>query len=103
MLRGFVLLNEDLPFENTHETYCKIEKLYIHPEDIGKGYGAKLMHSVIQHSDLIGVNKIWLEVMIHNTRAISFYKNFDFSAFNQCTGKFKKEGRLDIWLRKKIN
>ena len=56
----------------------KIGQLYLDPDFTNQGYGGKLLRFSINELLKQQVKKIVLEVIDYNTRAINFYKKFDF-------------------------
>ncbi|NMA67515.1 MAG: ribosomal protein S18-alanine N-acetyltransferase [Clostridiaceae bacterium] len=56
-----------------------ITNLAVHPEFRGKGYGKRLMKSLISYSKKNGITAITLEVRVSNLVAISLYEGFGFT------------------------
>lgn len=59
--------------------YGEIVSIYLLPEAIHKGYGKKLMQSVIAELKKSGFSKIYLWVLEDNSRARRFYERFGFT------------------------
>ncbi len=60
------------------EGYGEIYVIYLNPQEIGKGLGAKLMAHAISNLRKQGFSKVGIWVLEKNARAIDFYKNFSF-------------------------
>ncbi len=58
----------------------EITNVAITEKQRGKGYGKKLMESVIEAEKLRGITKLFLEVRESNTNAIRLYKSVGFKA-----------------------
>lgn len=76
---GYIKLNEggsqtESKFPNTLE----IERIYVLPEEHGKGYGAILLSKAIEVAKQKKFPQIWLGVWDQNTKAISFYERMGF-------------------------
>jgi len=56
----------------------KLEKLYLHPDVQGKGYGLYLLNQLIDHSLNLGCQNMQLQVNRSNSKAVAFYKQFGF-------------------------
>ena len=57
----------------------ELTALYLKTESIGKGYGAHVMRRIFSSIKDAGFNRLSLWVLKDNTRAIDFYRHFDFS------------------------
>ncbi|WP_281648810.1 GNAT family N-acetyltransferase [Parendozoicomonas sp. Alg238-R29] len=76
---GYIKLNEgstqtESKFPNTME----IERIYVLPEEHGKGYGATLLSKAIEVTKKKNFPQIWLGVWDKNTKAIAFYEKMGF-------------------------
>lgn len=56
-----------------------VTNLAVHPDHRGKGFGKKLIQSLISYSKDNGINAITLEVRVSNIAAISLYESFGFA------------------------
>lgn len=62
------------------ESVCKLNKLYIHPEHQGKGYGARLLAEVAKRCRAWGAR--WLELNVHRQNpAYYFYLKQGFTVY----------------------
>ena len=81
---GFVGVSGDITvgyliaLEKSEINQFYINSLYILPEFQGIGIGKQLLKIATQKAKLLGYNKIWLDVMAGNTKAIIWYKQQDF-------------------------
>ena len=57
----------------------EIYRLYVDKEWHGKGLAQELMSASLETMKIRGSDMIWLGVWENNSRAISFYRKFDFS------------------------
>jgi ribosomal protein S18 acetylase RimI-like enzyme len=61
----------------------KLEKLYLHPDVQGKGYGLYLLNQLINHSLNLGCQNMQLQVNRSNSKAVQFYKKFGFKIIEE--------------------
>ncbi|HZY80330.1 MAG TPA: GNAT family N-acetyltransferase [Cyclobacteriaceae bacterium] len=66
----------------------EIQKLYVRPDQKGKGLGKRLMNLALSKASELGKKMVWLEVLDTNYDAIGFYEQFGF--------KTARKIRLDI-------
>lgn len=57
----------------------EIVRFYAVASWIGRGVGAALMPSCLEHAHQRGCTIVWLDVWERNTRAIAFYRRWDFT------------------------
>lgn len=60
------------------EALTKLERLYVHPSEYGKGIALELLQANIQFSKQNSQKGMWLHVWTENKRAISFYRKMGF-------------------------
>jgi len=60
------------------ESALELGRLYTGRAFIGHGVGSLLMRAVVDEARKIGSRSIWLGVWEHNSRAIAFYRRWDF-------------------------
>lgn len=78
VLQGFASYG---PFEGRFDTW-KIFKLYVLPENHGRGFGKKLVDEIISRAKQVNVNSLVLNVN-RNNPALSFYKRNGFSIWRE--------------------
>jgi diamine N-acetyltransferase len=61
----------------------KLEKLYLHQNAQGKGYGLYLLNQLIDHAMNLGSVEMQLQVNRANTKAVEFYKKFGFEIIEE--------------------
>ncbi len=67
-----------------------INSLYILPDYQGRGIGKQLLEIAIQKAKLLGYDKVWLDVMSGNTKAINWYKRQGFVFIEKGTFRMGK-------------
>lgn len=74
---GYAKLNRDTADPSvTGAKPIELVRLYVLPESIGHGIGARLMKECISVASEQGFETLWLGVWEHNHRAIGFYKKW---------------------------
>lgn len=68
-----------------------LHHLYIHPNEIGKGYGARLLKIALQNASIL---QLW--AFQKNTRAIEFYKKHGFIVVKETDGSKNEEKEPDV-------
>ncbi|WP_027000652.1 GNAT family N-acetyltransferase [Eisenibacter elegans] len=68
--------------------YCKLHKLYIHPQAQGRGLGRKLLDEVVAATRKAALHTLSLNVNRYNQAAIAFYQHYGF--------RIAKEENIDI-------
>jgi diamine N-acetyltransferase len=56
-----------------------VHQLYILPTSQGRGLGHRLMACAEERARALGVDRIWLGVMVKNTQAVEWYKKMGFT------------------------
>ncbi len=65
---------------NLNDRSAKVARMFVVPEEQGKGYGTKILHKVLNAGfEKLGLKKILLNVVIFNLPAIACYKKVGFS------------------------
>jgi ribosomal protein S18 acetylase RimI-like enzyme len=59
--------------------YCKLDKLYVHPDHQRHGLGAALLDAARSWATSQGRNRLVLQVNRHNTLALGAYRKYGFS------------------------
>ena len=77
-----VKLNSLLPVQIAG-SHLEIEKLYFLEQYQRKGLGKRMMASVRELADKLGIDLIWLAVIDSNAGAITFYKHNGFRIFDK--------------------
>jgi ribosomal protein S18 acetylase RimI-like enzyme len=57
----------------------KLDKLYVHPEHQGRGYGGALLEHVCRRANVLGCSKVVLAVNKRNASAIGAYRKHGFT------------------------
>jgi len=60
------------------ETGCKLDKLYVHPDQQRHGIGAALMRTIEDWARSQQVRRLWLQVNRGNAQAIRAYEKYGF-------------------------
>ena len=79
---------------------AELARIYVSEEWIGRGVGAELMRSSLEHAKGRGCDVIWLGVWEHNRRAIDFYQRWGFRAIGQTSFRFGDELQTDILMQR---
>lgn len=59
-------------------THCKLDKLYVHPDQQRQGIGATLLHAVLDWAREWRAQRLWLQVNRGNIRAVAAYLKYGF-------------------------
>ncbi len=81
---GFVKINPHLKIES-RENCCELEKMYIHPDFVGRGHGRTALFSIFESMHEMHKKWLFLEVMESNTKGIAFYQQLGFTHFDSIT------------------
>ena len=57
---------------------CKLDKLYVHPDQQRQGIGRALLHAVQDWARQQQAHRLWLQVNRGNTQAIAAYQKYGF-------------------------
>ena len=68
-----------------------VHHLYIHPQELGKGYGGKLLELALQNASVL---QLW--AFQKNARAIDFYKKHGFTVVKETDGSENEEKEPDV-------
>lgn len=78
----------------------ELQRLYLLPLTIGKGWGQQLIQHCLDWAQLHGYRAVWLGVWERNERAIAFYKRSGFKPCGYHFFQFGAERQRDYWLYK---
>ncbi|ROP60256.1 L-amino acid N-acyltransferase YncA [Enterobacter sp. BIGb0383] len=71
---GFAKYSCHQPIDPQGPTGTLLHKLYLLPDETGKGYGEEIITGVIQRAKIEGDSWLWLEVLSSNPQARRFYQ-----------------------------
>jgi ribosomal protein S18 acetylase RimI-like enzyme len=98
---GYLKLNVgSAQTELQDEKALEIERIYIHPEQQGKGIGKKLLQTATKVAQQHHLKYIWLGVWEENSRAIRFYERNGFVAFDTHSFWLGSDEQTDILMKK---
>ena len=99
-LVGYLKLNEaDAQTEQCIENSMEIERIYILKEYIGYGFGKLLFNLALEKGKQAYKSALWLGVWEKNERAIQFYQNLGFVAFNTHTFCVGSDVQTDLLMK----
>ena len=98
-IRGFTQLEDAGPPGDETRDALKMDRLYIHPSNIGTGLGKTLLQDAIELAKSRNKESLWLMVLRPNTRAVIFYRDFGFIQFGTSPGKFKGDAEIELWMK----
>ena len=76
---GYIKLVKNSSNKNIKSTnVCKLERLYILNDFVGKKIGSKAMEHIIEKITELKFEELWLAVYYKNNKAINFYKKYGF-------------------------
>jgi ribosomal protein S18 acetylase RimI-like enzyme len=78
----------------------EVERLYVDKDYQGKKIGLRLMENNMQYGLRNGYSVIWLGVWEHNTKAIRFYENRNFTAFGSHSFRLGNDLQTDILMKR---
>ena len=78
----------------------ELVRLYVLPESIGQGIGARLMKEAIETATSRGFETLWLGVWEHNHRAIGFYRKWGFEEVGSHIFQLGSDAQTDLILQK---
>ena len=73
-----VIAGYEKTYYNEKENRLYVQQLYILPVYQNLGLGRKLMKSAAERAKSMGLEKIWLGVMVKNESAIAWYKKMGY-------------------------
>ncbi len=73
-----VIAGYEKTYHNEKENRLYVQQLYILPVYQNRGLGRMLMKSAAERSKSLGLDKIWLGVMVKNESAIAWYKKMGY-------------------------
>jgi ribosomal protein S18 acetylase RimI-like enzyme len=100
---GYVKLNMGEPDSSVTGTKpMELVRLYVLPESIGHGIGARLMKEAIETATSRGFETLWLGVWEHNHRAIGFYQKWGFEEVGSHLFQLGRDAQTDLILQKSL-
>ena len=60
---------------------CELRKMYLHPEERGKGIGKRLLEHALFKAKELGFKKVMLETASELKEAIGLYRKYGFEPF----------------------
>ena len=81
---------------------AELVRLYVVPESIGQGIGARLMKEAITTATNRGFETLWLGVWEHNLRAIGFYRKWGFEEVGSHIFQLGSDAQTDLILQKSL-
>ena len=102
-LAGFLRLRKSTEVEyKLGDSTIELQRLYVHPEYLGKKVGKKLMEAGLNYVEQLAVEWIWLGVWERNFNAQKFYTKWGFEKFGEHVFQMGDDPQIDWLLRKKI-
>lgn len=80
----------------------ELERIYIEPHSIGKGYGSQLLQACLSEAARAGHDVVWLGVWERNPRAIRFYERWNFRKVGSHTFLLGNEPQTDLLLQRSL-
>jgi ribosomal protein S18 acetylase RimI-like enzyme len=80
----------------------ELVRLYVLPEGIGRGIGARLMQECIETAAGRGLETLWLGVWEHNHRAIRFYQKWGFEEVGSHIFQLGGDAQTDLIMQKSL-
>lgn len=74
------------PIENLDKNYCELQKMYLLPENRGKGIGKELMGLCLDFAKQAGYELVYLETFDSMTDAQNLYKKSGFDYIDHALG-----------------
>lgn len=81
----------------------ELVRLYVLPESIGHGIGARLMQECIETAISRGFETLWLGVWEHNHRAIRFYHKWGFEEVGSHVFQLGSDAQTDLVMQKSLS
>jgi GNAT superfamily N-acetyltransferase len=100
---GYAKMNrQGRPERKEVEKYIELERLYLLRQQQGKKIGAMLMDHCIRFAKTLGFAQLWLNVWEKNTRAIAFYRQYDFEFADTSVMMRGDDPQLALWMKKEL-
>jgi len=80
----------------------ELVRLYVLPESIGQGVGARLMQACLATATGLGFETLWLGVWEHNHRARDFYRKWGFEAVGSHLFQLGSDIQTDLILQRAL-
>lgn len=85
--------------ETFDQPSIELERIYVLPQHIGKGYGRNILKQVLEMTHSQKASFLWLGVWEHNLDAIRFYESHGFVKFDEHPYYLGQDKQTD-WLMK---
>jgi ribosomal protein S18 acetylase RimI-like enzyme len=100
---GYAKLNAGTPDASVTGTKpIELVRLYVLPESIGQGIGARLMQECIEAAKQRGGETLWLGVWEHNHRALRFYHKWEFNEVGSHIFQLGSDAQTDLIMQKSL-
>ncbi|MES2462600.1 MAG: GNAT family N-acetyltransferase [Armatimonadota bacterium] len=100
---GYAKLHRGIPDASvTGPKPIELVRLYVLPESIGRGMGARLMKECLDIAVDQGCETVWLGVWEHNPRAIGFYQKWGFEEVGSHVFQLGSDAQTDLILQKSL-
>lgn len=100
---GYAKVNtRPVPERREVEKYIELERLYLLKDFRGRKIGTVLMDHCIRYATELGFDMLWLNVWERNTRAIDFYRGWDFTIVDWSIRMRGNDPQKAIWMRKTL-
>lgn len=100
---GYAKLHTGVPDTSVTGTKpIELVRLYVLPESIGHGIGARLMKECIDTATSRGYETLWLGVWEHNPRAIRFYQKWGFEEVGSHLFQLGDDAQTDLIMQKPL-
>jgi ribosomal protein S18 acetylase RimI-like enzyme len=80
----------------------ELQRLYVNRSAIGHGVGAALMRASLEAARSAGHRTLWLGVWERNTRAISFYKRWQFETVGDHEFRLGSDHQTDLIMARPV-
>jgi ribosomal protein S18 acetylase RimI-like enzyme len=80
----------------------ELVRLYVSRKWLGRGVGQALMQRCLNEARKLGFQTIWLGVWEHNSRALAFYRKWDFHEVGEHTFQLGSDQQRDILMQRAI-
>ena len=77
----------------------EVEQLYVRASHLGRGLGTLLLSRATKTARELGLRHLWLGVWERNEKAIAFYKNVGFEAFDAHVFLLGREEQRDLLMQ----